>query len=35
MKYCPCGAPVAAITLMLLALATAVGLWWGVVVALR
>jgi hypothetical protein len=32
---CPCGAPIAAITLMLLAVALAVGLWFGVVEALR
>jgi hypothetical protein len=32
---CPCGAPIAAVTIMLLSIALAVGLWWGVVEAFR
>jgi hypothetical protein len=32
---CPCGAPIASITIMLLSVALAVGLWFGIVEALR
>jgi hypothetical protein len=32
---CPCGAPIASITIILLSIAMAIGLWYGLVEAWR